>query len=107
MIHWLSLLCGALLGWLIAVVFVVMDDNNHRLIDVLLELDEERRARQAAEQQAAAHKRTIGHLQHELDQRNGWSTAPDDILSPLTPPPLSPMEEYQPHVVEWLPFSLN
>ena len=66
----------------------------------------ETRAR-IAEAEAATHLRAIEFLQHELDVRNGWNET-GDLLSPVTSPmALTLMEEYQPHVIEWLPFSLN
>ena len=66
----------------------------------------ETRAR-IAEAEAATHLRAIEFLQHELDVRNGWNET-GDLLSPVTTPmALTLLEEYQPHVIEWLPFSLN
>lgn len=99
----------ALIAWLIAVVLIALNEDTERLVGLVLELEDAERAAMDAEHRAAAHLRTVQHLQYELDQRNGWQSGPaDDILAPYSPPVgLTLMEEYQPHVIEWLPFSLN
>lgn len=104
------LLVGIAMGWLLYGITQFFDRGSsaNRLIDTLLELREERTAHQHTLGMVASQQRTIKELRHELDQRNGWNDT-GDLLSPVMPaaPALSLMEEYQPHVIEWLPFSLN
>lgn len=106
------ILVGIAAGWLLYGIMQVFDRGSsyNRLIDALVELNDARRAREVAEQDAASHRHTIQNLQCELDQRNGWNATDevDSVLAPYAPPAgLTLLEEYQPHVIEWLPFSLN
>lgn len=116
MIHYtmflVCLLVGIATGWLLYGIMQVFDRGSsyNRLIDALVELNDARRAREAAEQDAGNQRRTVQNLQYELDQRNGWNAGDevDSVLAPYAPPVgLTLLEEYQPHVIEWLPFSLN
>jgi hypothetical protein len=99
----------AVIFWIVVVMVASVSEDANRQVDTLLELDAEHKARVDAEMEIETHLRTIRYLQYELDQRNGWAAGPlDDILAPYAPPVgLTLMEEYQPHVIEWLPFSLN
>lgn len=93
--------------WLAIVALLVIAENGRHIGQLSAALAIETQARRDAEREAAAHRRTIEFLQHELDVRNGWNET-GDLLSPVTTPmALTLMEEYQPHVIEWLPFSLN
>ena len=103
MIHFALL---GIVAWIVAVVLISISEDAARIVDLATKLGDARRAQAVAEHEAACHRRTIQHLQYELDQRNGW-LAGDDFLSPIVPPALTLMEEYQPHVIEWLPYSLN
>lgn len=103
MIHFV--IAGMVFGMAV-VTLISLNYDSERLVDLMLELEAERAVRMDAERRAATHQRTAQHLQYELDQRNGWQ-AGDEVLSPIMPPALTLMEEYQPHTVEWLPFSLN
>ena len=93
--------------WLAIVALLVIAENGRHIGQLSAALAVETQARREAEREAAAHLRTIEFLQHELDVRNGWNET-GDLLSPVTSPmALTLLEEYQPHVIEWLPFSLN
>lgn len=105
----IDLILFVVMFWSAVVLVASVSEDTNRLVDTLLELDAEHKARVDAEMEIETHLRTIRYLQYELDQRNGWAAGPlDDVLAPYAPPVgLTLMEEYQPHVVEWLPFSLN
>lgn len=97
----------AAIVWLAIVAILVVAENGRHIGQLSTALAIETQARREAEHAAATHLRTIEFLQHELDVRNGWNET-GDLLSPVTSPmALTLMEEYQPHVIEWLPFSLN
>lgn len=97
----------AAIVWLAIVAILVVAENGRHIGQLSTALAVETQARRDAEAEAATHLRTIEFLQHELDVRNGWNET-GDLLSPVTTPmALTLMEEYQPYVIEWLPFSLN
>ena len=97
----------AAIVWLAIVAILVVAENGRHIGQLSTALAVETQARRDAEGEAAAHLSTIEFLQHELDVRNGWNET-GDLLSPVTSPmALTLLEEYQPHVIEWLPFSLN